>query len=100
MSADTKLERGLTDLFSSTESVHAPIDLHATAMTRVARARQRPPLVARLRGERLGRSTGATRLAEMVILAGAALILLAIAAVLATGGTRRPASSGTITYVS
>ncbi len=98
MTADTKLEGRLTELFSSTTSGRAPIDLHATAMTRVARVRQRPPVLARLRGERLGRSLGATRLAGRVLLAGA-LILLAMAAAFAAGALRSVAS-GTITYVS
>jgi len=99
MTADTKLEGRLTELFNSTTSGRAPIDLHATAMTRVARVRQRPPVLARLRGERLGRSIGVTRLAGRVVLVGAALILLAMAAAFAAGALRS-AASGTITYVS
>ena len=99
MTANAKLEERLTELFSATTSGSAPIDLHATAMNRVARARQRPPLLARLRGERLGQTSGATRVARNVVLVGAGLILLALAAAFAAGALRSIAS-GTITYVS
>ncbi len=99
MTADAKLERELMTLFGSDAYIRAPIDLHATAMARVAQVRQRPPVLARLRGETIGRSARAPMLAAMVVLAGAALIILAMAAAFAAGGLPSPAS-GTITYVS
>ncbi|MEO7119346.1 MAG: hypothetical protein ABIZ34_10285 [Candidatus Limnocylindrales bacterium] len=99
MTAEAKLERSLTEFFSWEGSRHAPTDLHTTAMARVARVRQRPPVLARLQGERLGRSIRATRLARIVVLTGAALILLVMAMLFAAGAPRS-AASGTITYVS
>lgn len=99
MTADAKLEVRLTELFNSTASGRAPDDLHAMAMTRVAGVGQRPAVLARLRGERLGRPVGATSRATRIVVAVAALILLAMVAALAAGALRST-TSGTITYVS
>jgi Tol biopolymer transport system component len=98
MTADRELEGRLTALFSSSTAGHAPADLHTTAMAQIAGVRQRPTVLARLRGERLRHTGGATRVTRVVLVV-AGLALLALAAAFGAGAFRAIAS-GTITYVS
>jgi len=104
MTGEAQLERGLTEWFGLDASVHTPIDLHATAMARVRRARQRPALMVMLRGERLSGADRSLGRARTLVLIGAALLLVAIAAMLVVGA-RPPdvvpsGASSWITYVS
>ncbi|MEO5705247.1 MAG: hypothetical protein ABIZ52_04545 [Candidatus Limnocylindrales bacterium] len=104
MTSEARLERGLSEWFSSDASAHPPIDLHASAMARVRRARQRPAVLVMLRGDRLsGADTSLGRVRTLVFV-GAALLLVTLAALLVVGA-RPPdvapnGASSWITYVS
>ena len=88
MTGESQLERGLTELFQADVPVQAPIDLHAAAMTRVARRRQRPAfVVVVLRGGLLPAATTRVGRARTLVLVGAALILVAVVGAVIAGGS-------------